>query len=39
MEIKYIKDRWLNKHTRYVAIKLNGEWQYYKWYCRGEEPS
>lgn len=37
--MKYIKDRWLKKHTDIIAIKLGGEWQYYKWYCRGKEPS
>ena len=28
-DIKYIKDRWLNKIPRFIAIKYKKEWRYY----------
>lgn len=28
--IKYIKDRWLNKPHKLIAIKHKGKWLYYK---------
>jgi len=29
-DIKYIKDRWINKEYPIIALKCKGDWVYYK---------
>ena len=29
-DVKYIKDRWINKPYDYISIKCKGKWVYYK---------
>jgi hypothetical protein len=29
-DVRYIKDKWINKPYAYIAIKCKGEWVYYK---------